>query len=626
MDWELLETWGIEKDSEPKQICDTLEDLQLTLLQKRRNETDFAKKNEIADELKKIEVQLKQAKKEASNRQVEKKSEEEKAGHDVSAADRDAVPASDSRLQLQSGITEYRNGNYYAAFSLFNDLAQKGNAEAEYYLSQLYSKGHGTTEDKDRADFWLEKAADHKFAEAQYVYAGRLLSNRTGMDSLPKDGMQYLAKAADQDFQPALKQYVDIILMGYYELSAVKKAIKYSLKLQVLLSDQYEIEAYKRKEERLKKILTDAKKSKYGAKALKVIGILSSVLLIFGFLYLLGGLHPDEWNNNARLNLLPDASIKLIIPFHLFWIFIPPIVTVNGKVGLEMITIAYACRSFYKAKQGTKIKGAFSAVSKFIIVAIIVWHLQLMIIERQSFMEGIIYFIIAIIVCRIFGFIIGKLMNVVSDSKTVVRGIIWTIVIMAILVGINIFMVNVPALNSVVDHWFVNKPKTDSNSLQTQNVITAEIVNDDVMGCKNVSVASISADSVLVSSSGKRYEAENMLDGDETTSWQEGIDGAGEGQTITVEFDADPQVDYIVIYNGNHESEKSYLNNNRICSMIISVDGQESEVELADSIDPQIIRLNGAQEVSQIQFKIVSVYNGNEYNDTCVAELQFLCE
>lgn len=626
MDWELLETWGIEKDSEPKQICDTLEDLQLTLLQKRRNETDFAKKNEIADELKKIEVQLKQAKKEASNRQVEKKSEEEKAGHDVSAADRDAVPASDSRLQLQSGITEYRNGNYYAAFSLFNDLAQKGNAEAEYYLSQLYRKGHGTTEDKDRADFWLEKAADHKFAEAQYVYAGRLLSNRTGMDSLPKDGMQYLAKAADQDFQPALKQYVDIILMGYYELSAVKKAIKYSLKLQVLLSDQYEIEAYKRKEEQLKKILTDAKKSKYGAKALKVIGILSSVLLIFGFLYLLGGLHPDEWNNNARLNLLPDASIKLIIPFHLFWIFIPPIVTVNGKVGLEMITIAYACRSFYKAKQGTKIKGAFSAVSKFIIVAIIVWHLQLMIIERQLFMEGIIYFIIAIIVCRIFGFIIGKLMNVVSDSKTVVRGIIWTIVIMAILVGINIFMVNVPALNSVVDHWFVNKPKTDSNSLQTQNVITAEIVNDDVMGCKNVSVASISADSVLMSSSGKRYEAENMLDGDETTSWQEGIDGAGEGQTITVEFDADPQVDYIVIYNGNHESEKSYLNNNRICSMIISVDGQESEVELADSIDPQIIRLNGAQEVSQIQFKIVSVYNGNEYNDTCVAELQFLCE
>lgn len=626
MDWELLETWGIEKDSEPKQICDTLEDLQLTLLQKRRNETDFAKKNEIADELKKIEVQLKQAKKEASNRQVEKKSEEEKAGHDVSAADRDAVPASDSRLQLQSGITEYRNGNYYAAFSLFNDLAQKGNAEAEYYLSQLYSKGHGTTEDKDRADFWLEKAADHKFAEAQYVYAGRLLSNRTGMDSLPKDGMQYLAKAADQDFQPALKQYVDIILMGYYELSAVKKAIKYSLKLQVLLSDRYEIEAYKRKEEQLKKILTDAKKSKYGAKALKVIGILSSVLLIFGFLYLLGGLHPDEWNNNARLNLLPDASIKLIIPFHLFWIFIPPIVTVNGKVGLEMITIAYACRSFYKAKQGTKIKGAFSAVSKFIIVAIIVWHLQLVIIERQSFMEGIIYFIIAIIVCRIFGFIIGKLMNVVSDSKTVVRGIIWTIVIMAIFVGINIFMVNVPALNSVVDHWFVNKPKTDSNSLQTQNVITAEIVNDDVMGCKNVNVASISADSVLVSSSGKRYEAENMLDGDETTSWQEGIDGAGEGQTITVEFDADPQVDYIVIYNGNHESEKSYLNNNRICSMIISVDGQESEVELADSIDPQIIRLNGAQEVSQIQFKIVSVYNGNEYNDTCVAELQFLCE
>ena len=65
MDWELLESWGIEKDSDPKKICEVLEERQLEFLQMRRNENDSAKKNEIAEELKKLEAQLKQAKKEA---------------------------------------------------------------------------------------------------------------------------------------------------------------------------------------------------------------------------------------------------------------------------------------------------------------------------------------------------------------------------------------------------------------------------------------------------------------------------------------------------------------------------------------------------------------------------------
>lgn len=60
MDWELLEPWGIEKDSDPKIICDVLEERHLALLQMFRNETESAKKNEIEEELKKLEAQLKQ--------------------------------------------------------------------------------------------------------------------------------------------------------------------------------------------------------------------------------------------------------------------------------------------------------------------------------------------------------------------------------------------------------------------------------------------------------------------------------------------------------------------------------------------------------------------------------------
>ncbi len=702
MDWELLETWGVEKDLNPKEICDVLEERQLTLLQMRRNEKDSEKKAAIADELKKLEGQLKQAKKEArkqpedtgnasaatsSNtsfsetdnmaemkkkldalkRQEESRRKEEKAKAASSAADnsgsasdstssssstnpsqltkptqttsptpkpassqppgsaanRGAVPVGDGKQQLQIGIAEYNNGNCSSAFVIFNDLAQKGNSEAEYYLSQMFSKGLGTTSDSDKANFWLKKSADHKYAEAQFAYAMKLLSNRSGTDPLPKEGMQYLAKAADQDYQYAQKKYVDIVLSGYHDLSAVRNAIKYAARLQSLISDQYEISVYKNKEDQLKSILAEEKKVESSGKMIKVVGILSPIFLIFGFLYVLGGAHPNEWNNNALLSVFPDIPSMLIIPFHLFWVLILPVLTVNGQFGLQIITLCYACRSFYVAKHKTKNKSAFSAVSKVIIGALIVWHLLLVIIEGQSLVNGIIYFIIAIIVCRIFGLIFGKLANYVSNSKSLVKGIIWTVVIIAILVAINKFTANIPVLNGVIEYDTV---KGADASADNDQVINAELVGNDVSGCEYIHVASITANSVLVSSSGNRYEAEYMIDGDEATSWQEGVDGAGEGQVFTVEFVDNPRVDYVVIYNGNHKSEELYYNNNRICSMNVIIDGQSSNVEMADTMDPQVIHITGAEDVSQIQFEIVSVYSGDKYNDTCVAEVQFLCE
>ena len=110
---------------------------------------------------------------------------------------------------------------------------------------------------------------------------------------------------------------------------------------------------------------------------------------------------------------------------------------------------------------------------------------------------------------------------------------------------------------------------------------SVELVHEDTSDCQTIDVASVEADSVHVSSKGNRYEPKFMIDGDTTTSWQEGEDGAGEGQSSNIEFE--------------------------------------------DSMDPQVIRINGAESVNEVQFEIVSVYSGDKYNDTCVAEVQFLC-
>lgn len=173
-------------------------------------------------------------------------------------------------------------------------------------------------------------------------------------------------------------------------------------------------------------------------KGMRIVSILSPALLIFGFLYFLGGLHPDEWDQNTLLRLFPSAAAWLIIPFRLFWILILPTLTATGKFGVELITLAYTGRSLYKAKQGIGIKGAFSAVSRVIAAVMIVWHLLLVVLEGQSLQEGIIYFILAIVVCRLVGLAAGRIINAVSKLDSVVKKAVWTMVIIILLAAVNV--------------------------------------------------------------------------------------------------------------------------------------------------------------------------------------------
>ncbi len=529
MDWELLETWGIEKDSDPKSICDALEERQLTLLQMRRSESDSEKKAEIENERKNVENQLKLAKKEAKKK----------------------IEDSD-----------------FLADSLFDEIA---------------------SEDDEIAS----EEAEEAWAEAmQLDYAGD-----------DDDDMQ--------NYSP-VKPIQPITVPASSQLTGVKKG------------------------KQLKNILTGGKKRESKGKILNVIEILSSILLIFGFLYLLGGTHPDEWNKNALLSAFPNASAILIIPFHLFWMLILPELTVNGQFGLELITLAYTFRSIYLEKRG-KNKSTLSIVSKLIVAVIIVWHLLLVIMEEIPFSEGIVYFVLAVVVCRIFGFIISKVILVVKDTNPVAKRVVLSVVIVGALVFVNLLTARIPAVNEMIKHSVRNDVKTDNITDESTEENTDEnekniqpfvagIIYEDISNCQIINVSSIKADSVLISAKGNHYEPEFMIDGDIATSWQEGEDGAGEGITFTAGFEGETKVDYIVIYNGNQKSEKLYADNNRICLLCIIVNGQPANVELADTMDPQIIRLEGADMVTEIKFEIISVYGGNKYNDTCVAEVQFFCE
>lgn len=72
---------------------------------------------------------------------------------------------------LEEAIAAYDAGDYEKAYALFLPLAEAGDAEAQYWVGELFVFGHGVQESQADALPWLEAAAAQDHAEAAYVLA-----------------------------------------------------------------------------------------------------------------------------------------------------------------------------------------------------------------------------------------------------------------------------------------------------------------------------------------------------------------------------------------------------------------------------------------------------------------------
>lgn len=113
------------------------------------------------------------------------------------------------------------------------------------------------------------------------------------------------------------------------------------------------------------------------------------------------------------------------------------------------------------------------------------------------------------------------------------------------------------------------------------------------------------------------------VDGNLATCWQEGVEGYGEGQDFFAKFATEFTPQYILIYNGQCTDEERYNKNGRIATLQISANDYVEVVAIPDEMTPIAIKLNGWEAVSGISFKILSVYEGSKYQDTCLTELMF---
>lgn len=134
----------------------------------------------------------------------------------------------------------------------------------------------------------------------------------------------------------------------------------------------------------------------------------------------------------------------------------------------------------------------------------------------------------------------------------------------------------------------------------------------------------VSASSALAPQGSSSYEPDNVLDSNNSTAWVEGSADAGLDEWIELGSGTTQKVSSIQISNGYDKSNAVFYANNRvqrvrldfsngtyIYSTLLDGYGAVSQIDLGQAIKTKSLRIT-----------ILGVYQGTEYNDTCISEIR----
>ena len=129
--------------------------------------------------------------------------------------------------------------------------------------------------------------------------------------------------------------------------------------------------------------------------------------------------------------------------------------------------------------------------------------------------------------------------------------------------------------------------------------------------------------SSMASSGNYDYSAKSAADGDITSSWQEGVEGLGEGTGIKLSLDGTHKIRYIVLYLGNWRSDEMWQKNARPAKLSINLgDNQAKDVEFSDEKKAFCLSFDEPVEASFVSLYIEAGYAGSKWNDNCISEIE----
>ncbi len=120
--------------------------------------------------------------------------------------------------QLDDAAAAYERKDYATAVRLFRDLAEQGNAIAQYNLGAMYARGQGVPQDRKTAGEWYRKAAAKRdvraaqsklFEDPSEAEGNRVLAGLGNPDAQYNVGLMYSVGqgGVPQDYAEAIKWY-----------------------------------------------------------------------------------------------------------------------------------------------------------------------------------------------------------------------------------------------------------------------------------------------------------------------------------------------------------------------------------------------------------------------------------
>ena len=123
-----------------------------------------------------------------------------------------------AEAQFNLGLM-YDNGqgvcqDYAQAVQWYRKAAEQGYAEAQFNLGVMYANGQGVRQDHAQAVQWFGKAAEQGLANAQYNL-GVMYANGEGIHQSYKIAKEWFGKACDNGLQQGCDAYQELNQQGY---------------------------------------------------------------------------------------------------------------------------------------------------------------------------------------------------------------------------------------------------------------------------------------------------------------------------------------------------------------------------------------------------------------------------
>lgn len=134
----------------------------------------------------------------------------------------------------------------------------------------------------------------------------------------------------------------------------------------------------------------------------------------------------------------------------------------------------------------------------------------------------------------------------------------------------------------------------------------------------------VSASSTLPSARG-RYAADNVLDGDPTTAWCEGVAGDGMGERLTLRVPGPPRPVLVAVVPGYARGDWHFVANGAPVSLRAAGGAVLTPLRLPDSADlyreGQAVEVLGILSSDAVSLALHGVRPGLRFDDTCLSEV-----